>query len=73
MDVACSSKADMNNAYDAMFGLPHRKKFDFRHIWEDNFFVVVALRPNGVMASSFLRFLDHTQRHTTVGRTPLDE
>ena len=26
-----------------------------------------------VMASSFLRFLDHTQRHTTVGRTPLDE
>ena len=26
-----------------------------------------------VMASSFLRFLDHTQRRTTVGRTPLDE
>jgi hypothetical protein len=25
------------------------------------------------MASSFLRFLDHTQRHTTVGRTPVDE
>jgi len=25
------------------------------------------------MASSFLRFLDHTQRRTTVGRTPLDE
>ena len=25
------------------------------------------------MASSFLRFLDHTQRHITVGRTPLDE
>ena len=24
-------------------------------------------------ASSFTRFLDHTQRHTTVGRTPLDE
>ena len=24
-------------------------------------------------ASSFLRFLDHTQRRTTVGRTPLDE
>ena len=29
--------------------------------------------PTRVMASSFLRFLDHTQRHTTVGRTPLDE
>ena len=25
------------------------------------------------MASSFLRFLDHTKRRTTVGRTPLDE
>jgi len=25
------------------------------------------------MASSFMRFLDHTQRRTTVGRTPLDE
>jgi len=24
------------------------------------------------MASSFLTFLDHTQRRTTVGRTPLD-
>jgi hypothetical protein len=26
-----------------------------------------------VLASSFLRFRDHTQSHTTVGRTPLDE
>jgi hypothetical protein len=25
------------------------------------------------MTSSFTRFLDHTQRRTTVGRTPLDE
>ena len=29
--------------------------------------------PTRVMASSFLRFLDHTQRRNTVGRTPLDE
>jgi hypothetical protein len=29
--------------------------------------------PTRVMASSFLRFLDHTQRCITVGRTPLDE
>jgi len=29
--------------------------------------------PTRVMASSFLRFLDHGQRRTTVGRTPLDE
>ena len=29
--------------------------------------------PQWAMASSFTRFLDHTQRNTTVGRTPLDE
>jgi hypothetical protein len=29
--------------------------------------------PKGAMTSSTLRSLDHTQRHTTVGRTPLDE
>ena len=29
--------------------------------------------PARAMASSFLRFLDHTQRRITVGRTPLDE
>ena len=34
----------------------------------------VALRPNaGHGLLIFLRFLDHTQRRTTVGRTPLDE
>jgi hypothetical protein len=29
--------------------------------------------PTRVMASLFLRFLDHTQRRTTVGRSPLNE
>ena len=29
--------------------------------------------PMRAIASSFLRFLGHTQRRTTVGRTPLDE
>jgi hypothetical protein len=29
--------------------------------------------PTKAMASSFMRFLDHTQRHITVGTTPLDE
>jgi hypothetical protein len=29
--------------------------------------------PHWAMTSSFLRFLDHTQRRITVGRTPLDE
>ena len=32
-----------------------------------------ATAPQWAMASSFTRFLDHTQRRTTVGRTPLDE
>jgi len=32
-----------------------------------------ATAPQWAMSSSFARFLDHTQRHTTVGRTPLDE
>jgi hypothetical protein len=34
---------------------------------------VLAQRPHCVRAFSLTRFLDHTQRRTTVGRTPLDE
>jgi len=34
-------------------------------IWRDS--------PPWARASSFTTFLDHTQRSTTVGRTPLDE
>ena len=37
------------------------------------FFLLWRCDPKQVMASSFLRFLDHTQRRSTVGRTPLDE
>jgi hypothetical protein len=36
-------------------------------------FLLWRCDPTRVMDSSFLRFLDHTQRNTTVGRTPLDE
>ena len=36
-------------------------------------FVCGATAPQWATASSFTRFLDHTQRRTTVGRTPLDE
>jgi hypothetical protein len=40
----------------------------------NNFFFLWGCSPTPVMASSFLmRFLDHTQRRTTVSRTPLDE
>jgi hypothetical protein len=37
------------------------------------FFFLWRCDPTRVTASSFLRFLDPTQRRTTVGRTPLDE
>ena len=37
------------------------------------FFFLWRRDPERVMASLFFRFLDHTQRRTTVGRTPVDE
>jgi len=36
-------------------------------------FLPVAHRPQWTMASSFTRFLNHTQRRITVFRAPLDE
>jgi hypothetical protein len=36
-------------------------------------FVFAATASQRARGSSFTRFLDHTQRRTTVGRTPLDE
>ena len=37
-----------------------------------SFFFLWRCDPTRAMASSFLRFLDHTQRRIAVGRTPLD-
>ena len=37
------------------------------------FFFLWRCGPTRAIASSFLRFLDHTQRRITVGMTPLDE
>ena len=37
------------------------------------FFFLGRCDPTRVIDSSFLRFIDHTQRRTTVGRTPLDK
>jgi len=37
------------------------------------FFFLWRFGPTRAMASSFLRFLDHTQPRATIGRTPLDE
>jgi hypothetical protein len=45
-------------------------------VWRRKFFIIDFLwrcDPMRVMASSFLRFLDHTQRRNTFGRTPLQE
>ena len=39
----------------------------------DCLFVFWLSSPQWARPSSFTRFLDHTQRRTTVGRTPLDE
>ena len=43
------------------------------HTQRPEFFFLWRCDPTRVMVSSFLMFLDHTQRRTTVGRTPLDE
>jgi len=39
----------------------------------DNIFFFLCKSPHWARASSFTRFLDHTQRRTTVCRTPLDQ
>ena len=38
-----------------------------------SFFFLRRSGPTRALASSFTRFLDHTKRRTTLGRTPLDE
>jgi hypothetical protein len=50
-------------------------RFDGEHKAEDHvsLFVFGATARQWARAPSFTRFLDHTQRRTTVGRTPLDE
>jgi len=48
--------------------------FVFRYYAQEmSFYFVWRCDPTQVMPSSFLRFLYHTHRCTTVGRTPLDE
>ena len=49
------------------YNMPDLRSFDPR------FISLWRCGPTLAMASPFLRFLDHTQRRTTVGRTPLDE
>jgi len=49
----------------------HNHHHHYHH--NNNFFFLWRCDPTRVMASLFLRFLDHTQRRSTVCRTPLDE
>ena len=46
-----------------------------RHVTVSMFRLILAQQPppQEATASSFTRFLDHTQQHATVSRTPLDE
>jgi hypothetical protein len=60
MDVDYNSKEHLKNAYDAIFGLPHGKKFGIRQKWD--FFPPVALQPN---AGHGLLILEVSGSHTT--------
>ena len=62
--------------------LPEDEPLGSKHVEDMNcLFVFLALLPTvivfsqpgkRVLASSFSRFLDHTKRRATIGRTPLD-
>jgi len=51
----------------------HTPLYNILFILLELFFLLWHCYPTRIMASSLLRFLDHTQRRTKVGRTPLDE
>ena len=42
------------------------------HVYSSKIFFLWRCCPSRARASSFLRFLDHTQRYITISRTPLD-
>jgi hypothetical protein len=65
---------DFHKKYTGINGMPLDATKTI--LWGDYIYIYIVLwrcNPTRVMASSFLMFLDHTQRRTTVGRTPLDE
>jgi len=63
------------NRWVRRFGLSLVVKFHISvsDFWTFLSFILWRCDPKRAMASFFLRFLDHTQRRTTVGRIPLDE
>ena len=54
----------------SLFVVPPQWKYYYYYYY---YYFLWRCGPMQAIASSFLRFLDHTQWHTTVGRTPLDE
>ena len=66
------------NTECSIFAEGFRVKYLF-HVFKQHkitsapFFFFWRYGPTRAMASSFLRFIGHTQRLTTFGRTPLDE
>jgi len=84
--ATCATKVSMDKGYPkhrmSATGQKHTKRFIHGPSQNKStifiylfilFYFLWRCDPTWVMASSFLRFLDHTQQHTTVGRTPLDE
>jgi hypothetical protein len=49
------------------------RRVDMQHTKAPQFFYFDATAPQWAMASLFTRFLDHTRRRPTFGRTPLDD
>ena len=69
----CSENFSVTTS-DFSFQIVFRPNRYFFFYWRYNPFWVCILHPSsGAIASSRTRFLDHTQRRSTVGRTPLDE
>jgi hypothetical protein len=52
---------------------PTRATTNYKYIFYTSFPFQWRNSPNRAQAAPFWRFLHHTQTHTTVGRTPLDE
>ena len=67
--AAYHSSSGASNCICSLWFIYCNKVKDFVYIIH---FFLWRCDPTRVM-TSFLRFLDHTQRRTTVGRTPLDE
>ena len=55
------------------FRLMKRPAYQLSVLTAPSFSFIWCNSPHWAGASSFTRFLDHTRRHTTVDRTPLDE